>query len=622
MKRLLFAATLIVATLKLSAQGNQCPGCAINMACNNPSANFPALCPAVLPNGTQGTAYSEDLTFYMPYIIDAQGFSGLHLEEVTVVGISGIPAGMSWTTSHYPTNFYSVTTDPNTQRGCAKICGTPFLSGSYTPTVNVVVKVCNVPIVGCTTLTQTFVLPLEIDAVVGGNPYFTYTPESGCGSVTSTFDALLNLGLPQVTEYAWDFDNGNTSTAQHPPAQTYSTPGEYHPKLTTNIYDLILGQVNANVTGGWWQGIWPCNASRIWFNLGYGTSTYSSSVISDNLSPSWSNFSPAIVLSSNLVTIDFKQKQGVCPTWDGGSMAVQINGPGVYNFTTTAVSNGGGGVNGSFTVLKQLFNSYVTTDTLKVFNLPPLTNIVSSSGSFQVCANGAVTLSVYGGYDYQWYMNDSTAIPGATDSALVLADPGVYPFVATYKVKIIDPHTGCATFTPNTTVTINESIPTAFSTGGIMLFGGQLITNYSGYTYQWLLNGTPLVPSGQTQNYTPTVNGTYRLVATNAFGCMDSSNTISIFNMGIADIAQLEQFISVFPNPSNGEFTVNMEVPDGNGLVISLIDISGKTVHNENIGHYGGTFNKTFNLQHLSAGVYTLSIRLDQGTVRRKLIIQ
>lgn len=613
MKRLLFA---VIGMITLGTASAQCPGCVIDMGC---TGTVPTLCPAVLPDGNQGQPYDQDLTFFLPQTFtDAGSGTQVTLQKIVVTGLAGMPAGLAWQTNS-PNDTYIVTSDPNTQRGCAKVCGTPSLPGNYNVTVSVIATVNT--IIGVQSVPQSFILPLVVHPSSGGNPYFSFNPSSGCGNASVTYQGLVNLGMPQITEYVWDFGNGNTSTLQNPPVQQYVTPGEYHPSLTTNVYDLILTNVDAHITGGWWQGIWPCNGTSVWFNFAAGATQYSSGTTS-NLNPSWSNFSPAIVLSSNLVTIDFKQKQGVCPTWDGGSYAVQINGPGVYNFSTTAVSNGGGGVNGTFTIGKQLFQSYAAVDTLRVYNLPALPNIVSSTGSFTGCSNRPITLSVYGGYTYEWYKNDTTLLVGATDSSYVIPDPQDYPNVSTYKVKVTDPNTGCSVISSNVSVTINEGVPDAFSTTGALYLNGLLKTNYTFPTYQWMLNGTPLVPSGQTQNYTPTVNGNYSLIVTNAFGCSDTSNVIAVFNVSIDEASVLDSHISVYPNPSDGEFTLNLNAELSGNLQVSLVDLSGKTVYNEFLGQLNGTYSKTFNLQHLASGIYTLNITLEQGTVRRKIIIR
>lgn len=297
-------------------------------------------------------------------------------------------------------------------------------------------------------------------------------------------------------------------------------------------------------------------------------------------------------------------------------------GQGTYNFSTTAVASGGGGINGNFTIIKQLFNALTATDTITVYDLPPLSTITSSSGGFNMCSTAPIALSVDTGYLYQWYLNDTTLLIGADSSSYVIPDPGDYPTTSNFKVKIIDPFTGCAVITPNTAVTITAGIPTAFGNVGAMYGGGVLSTNYSYPNYQWLLNGSPMVPPVQTQSFTPTQNGSYSLVATTAAGCTDTSNVVNVFDVSIENFSTIDQNISVYPNPSNGEFTLHVNAELNSGLTVSMIDISGKTVYTENVGHVNGLFNKTFNLQHLSSGVYTLNISLDQGTVRRKIIIQ
>lgn len=628
MKRLFIALSSVLMTSGLFAQGNQCPGCTIDPACNNPAANFPALCPDVLPNGTAGQSYSENITFYMPYIIDAEGFSGLHLEEVTVLGISGIPSGLFWTTDHYPTNYYDVTTDPNTQRGCVTICGTPALPGSYNASVSVLVNVCNVPVIGCTTMTQTFVLPLTIDAPAGGNPYFTFNPSSGCGSVDVTFDALVNVGSPQVTEYVWDFDNGDSAFVQHPQVQTYGTPGEYHPTLFTNIYNHVLNALQVtSITGNWWnsefgdEGTFGTATADIQFSVAHGSATYTAAEIANNNTPSWNNL--GVILENLTISLTFWENDALSANDQGGSFAFVVPGPGVYNFSTTTTDVGyTGGLNGNFTITKELFNSLSATDTLTVYNLPPLPIISSSSGSFNMCSTSPITLSVYGGYAYEWFLNDTTLLVGYNDSSYTVPEPIDLPLTSTYKVRVTDTLTGCSVYSPSITVVINEGIVPAFSSTGAMYLNGVLKTNYTYPSYQWLLNGTPIVPAGQTQSFTPTVNGNYSLVVTNQFGCSDTSNVIAIYNVGIDESSILQQLTNVYPNPSNGEFTCSVDLASPTSLSISVVDLSGKTVYAEFVGMVNGQFTKSFNLQHLSSGIYTLNLSFEEGTVRKKIIIR
>jgi len=67
------------------------------------------------------------------------------------------------------------------------------------------------------------------DFLMAPTSVFNVSPSSGCGSITACF---TNSSVGAIS-YAWDFGNGNTSTATNPPCQTYSTPGTYLVSLTT-----------------------------------------------------------------------------------------------------------------------------------------------------------------------------------------------------------------------------------------------------------------------------------------------------------------------------------------------------------------------------------------------------
>src|SRR4029453_18853800 len=58
---------------------------------------------------------------------------------------------------------------------------------------------------------------------------FTMTPTSGAAPLNVTF---TNTTTGSVTTWAWDFGDNTSSTAQNPPAHSYSAPGSYTVKLT------------------------------------------------------------------------------------------------------------------------------------------------------------------------------------------------------------------------------------------------------------------------------------------------------------------------------------------------------------------------------------------------------
>jgi hypothetical protein len=621
LKRVVLSLVLCGSAFVFWAQGNQCPGCAINLTC---TGTQPTLCPAALPNGMQGVYYDQDLTFFLPQTFtDAGSGTQVTLQQIVVNGITGMPQGLFWTTNS-ANNTYVVTSDPNTQRGCAKVCGTPSIPGTFNATVSVTATVNT--IIGVQSVPQSFVLPLVIDPAPGGNPYFSYSPAVGCGSATVDFEGLLNLGLPQITEYQWTFGNGNTSTAQFPPLQTYSTPGSYYPSLTTNVFDHALNSLTALITGGWFCGdieelFCGSGGADLQFTMTHGGGSFISPTIDNNMNPTWNNL--GVALASLSIGIQFTEVDGGppfgSPSDNGGSFSFVVPGPGTYNFSTSAVTFGGGGVSGNFTIIKQLFNAYTATDTVVVYALPPVTGIQSSTGSMTMCSTQPITLSVYPGYSYEWFRDDTVLLVGNNTHEYVVPDPGFYPYVANYKVKIMDTLSGCATITQNVTVTVNEGIPELFPNSGAVYVGGQLTSYYSGFeTYQWLLNGLPLLPGGLNQTITPSVNGSYSLVMTNSVGCSDTSNIVLVFDLENESWEVNEESFTVFPNPSDGLFTLRLSDPHVKSAQFSLCDIAGKSVHSGWLTQA----EQQVDLSHLPAGVYTLSLRIDNRFLRRKVVIR
>jgi len=614
----------------VNAQGNQCPGCNIDMNCTSPT-NFPSLCPATMPNGTQLQPYDQNVTFFMPDKVDASGFSNLDLTQVTITGLAGMPLGLNWTSNTYPSNSYNPTSNVSTQRGCVKICGTPLAAGTYNVIVNVMVTVCDIPIVGCSTLAQSFTLPLTIDGASGGNAFFSYAPASGCDSIGVSFHPTYTSNDPvQMVAYQWDFGNGQSyfSAINDTTASTYSQPGQYYPTLYTKIYNLRLKSLAATVTGGWWCGdIEELNCGNgnadLFFTVSGGLA-YTSSVIGNTLTPSWPNVNQP--LSGTNLTFNFTEDDNGAPFGsqddNGGATFINVTGIGSYSGTTTAVSSGGGGVNFSFVIDTVLASQFVTTDTVDVYNLPPVP-VVTASPAFTACDGQNLTLHGPGGYVYEWYENDTTLIPTAVDSFFVVPVPGNFPWTGHYRLVIKNPANNCAASSASIAVTYNESLPPQFASGGaIQLGSGELSTLYAGYTsYQWLLNGTPIIPAGQTQNYMPTINGSYSLIITNQYGCSDTSNVVNVFNVGNEEVLN-ENMIAVFPNPNDGHFTVNIKGGDHTPLRFSLVNMVGETIYSENIQAAANTWNKYVSVESLAPGIYIALVDFEKGTVKKKIIIK
>ncbi|MFD1061666.1 reprolysin-like metallopeptidase [Winogradskyella litorisediminis] len=97
--------------------------------------------------------------------------------------------------------------------------------------------------------------------------------------------------------------------------------------------------------------------------------------------------------------------------------------------------------------------------------------------------------------------------------------------------------------------------------------------------------------------------------------CTTTTNiTLDTDNFELNDFA-------LFPNPNNGDFTLQFNSNSGIGVNVDVYDISGKLVFNKN---YDATsrFDKQINLNNVSTGIYIMKVNDGDKSVTRKLIIE
>ncbi len=82
----------------------------------------------------------------------------------------------------------------------------------------------------------------------------------------------------------------------------------------------------------------------------------------------------------------------------------------------------------------------------------------------------------------------------------------------------------------------------------------------------------------------------------------------------------LDNSLSIYPNPNNGSFTVNISsLASNEDVEVSMYDIRGRRILSNNY-EASSTFNKTINTD-VQSGVYLLRVSQNQSVVTRKLVI-
>lgn len=537
--------TLAFALIAFIGAQAQCSTCTIDFSCGAVPA-YPTLCPLQPADAIAGQAYESDITFWMPTNFTDPG-TGMNVDflQMTITGVTGLPFGMQLTTND-PLGIYY---PPQNQFGCARLCGTPIGSGTYTVAINIIAQVeasgftLNVP--------QTFGITLVVQPGTGGNNSFSFTPASGCGSADVQFSALLDGGASPTT-YAWDFGNGGTSDLVEP-ITNYDAPGDYPVSLTTTIggfvlTDVVLGGVSDNWCGDVEEPslFGACTgAPDLYFVLTDGSgNSFTSSSGSNSTSQTWNNVDR--LMDAPPYSIQFFDEDVVSQDDDLGTFNIPSGSNGNVPFAL------GNGTYGSLTIALQPQQVFTDSDTVRVFPAPQLTTTYDTA-SATLCATDTMQLV------YTWF-NDGDTIHGVNGPCVPTDSTGDWWGVATNAF-------GCTA--SSDTIVVCPSV-TIEANGTVLLVQGDFAS------YAWSLNGTP-IPGADDPFLVAATGGQYSVTVTTALGCVLSDTYVLIFT-GTTELAEVGT-LRIYPNPNRGRFTLELPPDASPNARIVVMDPAGRLCH-------------------------------------------
>lgn len=191
-------------------------------------------------------------------------------------------------------------------------------------------------------------------------------------------------------------------------------------------------------------------------------------------------------------------------------------------------------------------------------------------------------------------------------------DPGTYTFTATTGCGEVHTQTFDIVQPEPWMVTTNIILPSCDVNND-----AAIEVNVAGatapYIYAWTdETGTPI---GTENPLTGIGLGNFNMVITDENGC------IYPYSFTITDCVSIDEMemasLNVFPNPSNGSFTINHDVLKNASW--SLYDISGKLLHSERIA--SGSTSTLVNVT-VPAGVYSLRIIAEDMQLQKSLIVE
>lgn len=212
--------------------------------------------------------------------------------------------------------------------------------------------------------------------------------------------------------------------------------------------------------------------------------------------------------------------------------------------------------------------------------------------------------------------------------------------IANYTILISDNNNTCKTFS---VIPIYQNIyepQTQISSGGNSTITCQtptiLLTNISasgipqnsGFPVTAPVIGllwegpAPLLPVSLSTSYTANISGIYTLTAKDLNNGCVASNTFQIYGdcnlVGIEKSISLSNSFKIYPNPNNGEFTIN-NITANQNLKVRIFNALGELIKSEMIN----SEMIKINLQRENKGVYVLQIIENESVIlSKKILIQ
>lgn len=221
-------------------------------------------------------------------------------------------------------------------------------------------------------------------------------------------------------------------------------------------------------------------------------------------------------------------------------------------------------------------------------------------------------------FHYEWFQ-DGNSIGNDNDS-LSISQGGIYYVIAT------DSNACSATSDP---VLVIYAGPPAVNVTGLDSFycvdwGQDTLT---GTPIGGTFSGTGLTGPGN-RFFDPALAGPGDYVITYTFtdfttGCVNSTTATTHVDLCTLSPEQsLIRRFNLYPNPNNGNFTMEFYLDRTKPLQTEITDVTGRVVYTDVIHVESGVQTVSLNLSHLAKGIYNLKLSGDDGVMAKHFVIE
>ncbi len=271
--------------------------------------------------------------------------------------------------------------------------------------------------------------------------------------------------------------------------------------------------------------------------------------------------------------------------------------------TTQTVTVG----SGTYSVLVTDPSGCTVNDTIVVTTSAP--PVVTASQDTAICPGGTATLTASGAMSYLWSNNavgSPTTVTPATNTS--------------YYVTGTDAN-GCQS-TDLVVVTILSNANALFTSNVVGATASFTNQSTGAFTYSWNFGDASPANTTASPTHVYTANGTYTvtLTVTGPCGVDTYTMTVTITEVGVGE-NEIENTLSIFPNPNNGQFTVSFSMEEAKDVTVELMDVAGRVISStkhDNVLSVTQTIDGT----ELADGVYFVRIIAADEVVTKKVVVQ
>jgi hypothetical protein len=260
--------------------------------------------------------------------------------------------------------------------------------------------------------------------------------------------------------------------------------------------------------------------------------------------------------------------------------------------------------------------TYNHTSTVSVINIP-VGFFLEAGNGYQINALGT-NVELYRNLDnnnaittaYPYQLNDAVSITGSINSLF-----GAYYFFYDWEVTTW----GCPSARIPVTATVAASgLSASFVVNDDPLLpaNSEVTTTMTGgqapYTFNWSNGAITADLAGLSL-------GTYYVTVEDAASCLD---TFSVFVNDVIGTKEIEAIegLNIFPNPSNGDFNVKIELDGIHEVSIDVVNTLGQVVYSTSPESISAR-QYPINLDNSPSGIYQIRIRVDKEFMTKTILV-